>query len=40
MSDGRELGFGLGDALDRADVKIENAETLERFRSRVQEVLE
>jgi len=38
--DERELGFGLDDALDRADVTIENADTLERFRSRVQEVLE
>ncbi len=37
--DERELGFGLGDALDRADVTIENTGTLERFRERVTEVL-
>ncbi len=38
--DERELGFGLGEALDRADVTIENTDSLERFRERVREVLE
>ena len=37
--DERELGFGLGEALDRADVTIENTDSLERFRERVREVL-
>jgi len=38
--DERELGFGLGAALDRADVTIENTDTLEAFRERVRGVLE
>ena len=38
--DERELGFGLGAALDRADVTIENTGTLGAFRERVREVLE
>ncbi|MCQ4332059.1 AAA family ATPase [Natronomonas sp. F2-12] len=37
--DERELGFGLGEALGRADVTIENTDSLERFRERVREVL-
>lgn len=37
--DERELGFGMGEAIDRADVHIENAGTLERFRERVRTVL-
>lgn len=37
--DERELGFGLGEALDRADVTIENTGTLEAFRTEVREVL-
>ncbi len=37
--DERELGFGLDEALDRADLTIENTDTLERFRTRVREVL-
>lgn len=37
--DERELGFGLGEAMDRADVTIENTGTLEAFRTRVKEVL-
>jgi dephospho-CoA kinase len=37
--DERELGFGLDDALDRADMTIENTDSLERFRERVREVL-
>ncbi|MFC6826991.1 AAA family ATPase [Halopelagius fulvigenes] len=31
----RELGFGMGEAMDRADVRIENTDTLDRFRERV-----
>jgi dephospho-CoA kinase len=38
--DERELGFGLGAALERADVTIENTGTLAAFRERVREVLE
>lgn len=38
--DERELGFGLGEAMERADVRIENTGTLEAFRTRVKEVLE
>ena len=38
--DERELGFGLGEAMDRADVTVDNTGTLEAFRRRVQEVLE
>jgi dephospho-CoA kinase len=38
--DERELGFGLGAALERADVTIENTGTLEAFRERAREVLE
>jgi dephospho-CoA kinase len=37
--DERELGFGLGEALERADVTIENTGTLEAFRERVRETL-
>ena len=37
--DERELGFGLGEALDRADITIDNTGTLESFRERVHEVL-
>ncbi|WP_299234166.1 AAA family ATPase [Natronomonas sp.] len=38
--DERELGFGLRDALQRADVTIENTGSLDRFRRRVRGVLE
>ncbi len=38
--DERELGFGMGEAMDRADVRIENDGTLEAFREQVREVLE
>lgn len=38
--DERELGFGMGEAIARADVRIENTGTLEAFRERVAEVLE
>ena len=37
--DERELGFGLGAAMDRADRTIENAGTLAAFREQVREVL-
>lgn len=37
--DERELGFGLGAALECADVTIDNTDTLEAFRERVHGVL-
>jgi dephospho-CoA kinase len=37
--DERELGFGLGEAIERADVRIENDDTLAAFRDEVREVL-
>ena len=37
--DERELGWGMGAALADADVVIENTDTLEAFRERVQRVL-
>jgi dephospho-CoA kinase len=36
----RELGFGMGEVMDRADVVIENTETLDAYRERVRAVLE
>ena len=38
--DERELGFGMGEAIDRADLSIVNADQLELFRSRASAVLE
>lgn len=38
--DERELGFGLGEAMARADRTVENTGTLEAFRAQVREVLE
>ncbi|MFC7156527.1 AAA family ATPase [Halomarina halobia] len=38
--DERELGFGMGAAIERADVTIENEGGLESFRARVRELLE
>lgn len=35
----RELGFGMGDVMDRADVTVENTDSLEAFRERVEQVL-
>lgn len=35
----RELGFGMGDVMERADVVVENTDTLESFRERVRRVL-
>ena len=37
--DERERGFGLGDAMERADVTIDNTDSLEAYRERVREVL-
>ena len=37
--DERELGFGMGRAMEEADVTIENAGTLEAFRERVRDLL-
>jgi dephospho-CoA kinase len=37
--DERELGFGLGDAMERADVTIDNTGSLDAYRERVREVL-
>ncbi|WP_122088944.1 AAA family ATPase [Halalkalicoccus subterraneus] len=37
--DERELGFGMGEAMTRADVTIENTDSLERFRERIRELL-
>ena len=39
VRDERELGFGLGDAMERADRTIHNTGTLEEFREQVREVL-
>ncbi|RXK50235.1 AAA family ATPase [Halorientalis pallida] len=38
--DERELGFGMGEAMERADVTIENTDTLERFRRRIRTVFD
>jgi dephospho-CoA kinase len=37
--DERELGFGMDEAIDRADVTVENGGTLPEFRERVRAVL-
>lgn len=37
--DERELGFGMGGVMDRADVVIENTDSLEAFRERVRTLL-
>lgn len=37
--DERELGFGMGEAIARADVRIDNDGTLEAFHERVTEIL-
>jgi len=36
----RELGFGMGDVMDRADVTVENTEGLDTFHERVRDLLE
>lgn len=38
--DERELGFGMGEAIDRADVTVENDGTLEAFHERVEAILD
>ncbi|MFB6164861.1 MAG: AAA family ATPase [Haloarculaceae archaeon] len=38
--DERELGFGMGEAMDRADVTIENTDTLESYRRQVRRLIE
>jgi len=37
--DERELGFGMGEAMDRADAVIENTDSLEAFRRRVRTLI-
>jgi len=38
--DERELGFGMGAAMERADVTVENTDSLERFREQITALLE
>ncbi|WP_254831922.1 AAA family ATPase [Haloglomus salinum] len=38
--DARELGFGMGRAMDRADLVVENVDSLERLRERAHTVVE
>ncbi|WP_256391658.1 AAA family ATPase [Natronoarchaeum rubrum] len=38
--DERELGFGMGEAMERADVRIDNTGSLESFRRTVRTVIE
>lgn len=40
VRDERELGFGMGEAIDRADVTIENDDSLAAFRKRARAVLD
>ncbi|WP_311170306.1 AAA family ATPase [Halobellus ordinarius] len=35
----RELGFGMGEVMDRADVVVENTDTLPAFRERIRAIL-
>jgi len=37
--DERELGFGMGEVMDAADVRIDNTDSLEAFRTSVRELL-
>jgi dephospho-CoA kinase len=37
--DERELGFGMGEAMERADVTVENAGSLDAFRGRIRTLL-
>jgi dephospho-CoA kinase len=37
--DQRELDFGMGEAIDRADVTVENDGSLATFRERIREIL-
>ncbi|ELZ30957.1 dephospho-CoA kinase [Halogeometricum pallidum JCM 14848] len=36
----RELGFGMDEVMDRADVVVDNTDSLERFRGRIRTLLE
>lgn len=38
--DERERGFGMGEAMERADVVVENTASLEAFHRRIREILE
>lgn len=38
--DERELSFGMGTAMENADVTIENTDSLEKFRTRIRKLLE
>lgn len=35
----RELGFGMGEVMDRADVVVDNTDSLDRFRERIRALL-
>ena len=35
----RELGFGMGEVMDRADVVVENTDTLDAYRERIRAIL-
>lgn len=37
--DDRELGFGMGEAMDRADVTIQNTGSLDSFRAQIRTIL-
>lgn len=37
--DERELGFGMGDAMEQADIRIENTDSLGEFHDRIRELL-
>jgi dephospho-CoA kinase len=37
--DDRELGFGMAEAMDRADVTIDNTDSLDAFRDRIETLL-
>ena len=36
----RELGFGMGEVMDRADIAIENTDTLDAYRERIRAILD
>ena len=36
----RELGFGMGEVMDRADVEIRNTDTLDAYRERIRAVID
>jgi len=36
----RELGFGMGEVMDRADVVVDNTDTLEAYRERIRAILD